>query len=112
MLSSLAHANMTCGGAIRLANKDARTITEAMNTLPVTAKIVHLWIDRDGHNLGNIKLACDENDSLEALCNEMPKLVEARSPGLIWNISATDAEKEKLTVRNKALRARLAKICK
>ncbi len=111
LLSSSAFANITCEGAIRLAVGDGELITNAMNRLPVSSKTVMTWLDRETGNLGNIKAACEEGDDLSELCKKLPAIIENRDSGIIWNISGTEKEKEKVRVKNVISLKNVRKIC-
>ncbi len=111
-LSTSAFANITCGGAIRLAVGDGELITEAMNRLPVSSKTVLSWLDREEGNLGNITQACEEGDDLSELCKKLPEIMASRESGIIWNITGTDKEKAKVSVRNKVLAKKVTALCK
>ncbi|MES2529367.1 MAG: hypothetical protein V4598_19925 [Bdellovibrionota bacterium] len=112
LLSTSAFANITCEGAIRLAVGDGELITNAMNRLPVSSKMVMTWLDREEGNLGNIKAACEAGDDLSVLCKKLPEIMANRESGIFWNISGTDKEKEKVRSRNKVIAKKVAVLCK
>ena len=111
LLSSSAFANITCEGAIRLAVGDGELITNAMNRLPVSSTTVLGWLDREKGNLGNIKAACEEGDDLSELCEKLPVININRESGIIWNITGSEAQKEKIRARNNELLKEVSVLC-
>ena len=106
-------ANITCRGAVELSLRDAETTTRAINTMPISARVAIVWLQRDLNNLGNITAACrDEFDSKARLCGRLPALVKARASGMSWNVTGSAPAKIVLETKNSTVLSRIKEICR